>query len=139
MSRTINYNSYTIEKLQRANTERLMDIHVKLFDAFPNTFDRQRIISAILVEVRRRTESAEDRRARRAAAAQKQAQWFMTWLKDVQRGQFGQEDEMTEQDVRTIRWMREDGHSYNAIAKMFGKQANYIRNICIRKIWKHVQ
>lgn len=44
----------------------------------------------------------------------------------------------SEHDIRTIRLLHQSGWGYNKIAKLYGKQPNYIRNIVKGKIYRDV-
>ena len=46
---------------------------------------------------------------------------------------------VTEEQVREIRTRRETGESYNELAKEFGLTPTTVRNIALRKTWKHVE
>ena len=46
---------------------------------------------------------------------------------------------VTEEQVREIRTRREAGESYNELAEEFGLTPTTVRNIALRKTWKHVE
>ena len=46
---------------------------------------------------------------------------------------------VTEEQVREIRTRREAGESYNELAQEFGLTPTTVRNIALRKTWKHVE
>ena len=45
---------------------------------------------------------------------------------------------LTEQDVREIRALART-HSYRIVAERFGISANHVKDIVLRRYWKHVE
>lgn len=45
---------------------------------------------------------------------------------------------LTEDDVRAIRRLRQDGMTLKALAARYGVHLGYVHNICTRKSWRHI-
>lgn len=133
--------SNTFKKLNKTNTERLVRLHVKKFDAFPaNPFDRKSILDAIKNDInakiteRNNTENA----ARTHVQELSNMVIILRQMKAEKEGkQLG--PSLRDGDVIAIRCLHEDGMSFAKIGKMYGKQPNYIRNIVIGKLYKNVK
>lgn len=135
----IDKNSETYKKLAKMNTDRLIDVFVKKFNAFPNTFDRAVIFAAIIEKL---NEELQERLANRindeVAIEQRNNKIIFDMFKNRTEGKkIG--NNLTEGDVKSIRSLHEDGLSFAKIGEMYNKQPNYIRNICIRKLYKNVK
>ncbi len=44
----------------------------------------------------------------------------------------------TDEDIRRMRALRSEGHTYAEIAHLTGTDPRYVRRVALRKIWKHV-
>ena len=121
--------------LKKMSTAALTNLFVQIYGAFPNTFDRDEIRSDIYLYIFRENGGKSE------ANIQRDAEQAARNLQHVVKTMAGlvQAPQMTDGDVQAIRALHEDGMGYGSIAKMYGKQPNYIRNIVIRKLYKNVK
>lgn len=131
--------TYSHTELRKMNTDRLMQVHLYLYEAYPATFDREEIIRLI----ERRTNegqaslvSTEEAMARWAQGQQKMYERMIKQMGAEVKGTT--QPEMTVHEVESIRKMHKAGYSAYAIAKIYNKWPNYINNIIIRKIYDWV-
>lgn len=133
-------NSETFKKLNKMNTERLLKVFVKKFNAYPtNCFDRKSILQAIKDKLNQ--ELAERYVNRNLEAEQKAAEYILKQMKAELCGKQLGANNLRDSDVIAIRALHADGVSYAKLAEMFGKgkNSNYIRNIVIGKLYKNVK
>jgi hypothetical protein len=129
--------SETFKKLNKTNTERLLVIFVKKFNAYPaNPFDRKAILVAIKNHI---NEEIANRINEKSNLCEEQASIYI--LKQIKAAQAGKElgNQMRDSDIIAIRALHEDGLSFAKIGDMYNKKSNYIRNICIGKLYKSVK
>lgn len=133
-------SSETFKKLNKMNTERLLTVFVKKFNAYPaNCFDRKSILQAIKDKINQ--ELAERYTNRNLEAEQKAAEYILKQMRSEAKGKQLGCNNMRDSDIIAIRALHADGVSYAKLAEMFGKgkNANYIRNIVIGKLYKNVK
>lgn len=143
-----NHFTYTVQELKKMSTSRLIDVFFYMHGYYIDSFDRYVILNKIAnrCEEYRRFKMSQEERIKedneRKERMRKQhienmkimKSWFDTKTDNLGNG----DRKMDSLVVKQIRSLHNNGVGYSTIAKMFNKQPNYIRNICIRKIYKDV-
>jgi len=124
--------TYTIAALKKMSTSRLMDLHVALVGAFPADIeDRTNMICRIM-------DIAWDAAEKAAHESKIAAGNEAVNRNNVDHGKpFARS--LTKFDIIAIIAQYDDGMSTYKLGKMYGKGAQFIKNIVTRKIYKDVR
>lgn len=125
--------TYTYAQLRRMNTDRLTQVHLYLYEAYPASFEREAIFRAVA------------RKVNRPIIIRNSEQRSLVSIVDnllkqmrAERAGIKQGPQLSSWDITCIRRMHKGGYGYASIGKVYNRQSNYIRNIVLRKIYKWV-
>lgn len=128
-----NPTTYTMTELKKMSTDRLFDVHVEMFGAFPNTFVRWQIVSAIWGWTQEA--AAFNQKMEERGRAHHMPQYLMGL---VIAAASAKAPKFSDHDIRQMRIMKRAGYGYRIIAEVYGTSPAYAKKIVDRKLYKHV-
>lgn len=128
-----NPTAYTMIELKKMSTERLMNVHVAMFGAFPNTFDRHVIINAVW-DWTQEAAAWWQFIAERGNDHRQPQHLLMVLAKSID----AKAPKFSDHDVKQMRIMKRAGYGYRFIATTYGTSPAYAKKVVDGKLYKHV-